>query len=103
MIPNNWWFFSASGFHGRYFVTGKEYCENPTGQKWNEKEKKWYFSVQDVVEILTDSSDVKQYIKKMLSRDEPLKSNWGTICTLVEMEAADGKRRKIKQPTQRGF
>ena len=71
--------------------------------EWNEKQQKWYFSVQDVVEILTDSSDVKQYIKKMLSRDEQLKSNWGTICTLVEMEAADGKRRKIQQPTQRGF
>ncbi|MEZ4777272.1 MAG: hypothetical protein R3D00_29115 [Bacteroidia bacterium] len=55
---------------------------------WNEAEEKWYFSVQDVVEVLTDSTDVKQYIKKMLSRDEMLKSNWGTICTLVEMAAA---------------
>ncbi len=71
--------------------------------EWNEKEKKWYFSVQDVVEILTDSSDVKQYIKKMLSRDEPLKSNWGTICTLVEMEAADGKRRKIQAADTKGL
>ena len=35
---------------------------------WNEQEQKWYFSVQDVVEVLTESSDVKQYIKKMLSR-----------------------------------
>jgi hypothetical protein len=41
----------------------------------NEEEQKWYFSVQDVVEILTDSTDVKQYIKKMLSRDEQLKVN----------------------------
>ena len=53
------------------------------------------FSVQDVVQVLTDSVDVKQYIKRMLSRDDLLKSNWGTICTLVEMEAADGKRRKV--------
>lgn len=59
---------------------------------WNETENKWYFSVQDVVKVLTDSSDVKQYIKRILSRDEQLKSNWGTICTLVEMEASDGKR-----------
>lgn len=55
---------------------------------YNEQEEKWYFSVQDVVQILTDSNDVKQYIKKMLSRDEQLKNNWGTICTLVEMKAA---------------
>ena len=43
---------------------------------WDEKEQKWFFSVQDVVEVLTESSDVKQYIKRMLSRDEMLKSNW---------------------------
>lgn len=42
---------------------------------WNEAEEKWCFSVQDVVEVLTESADVKQYIKRMLSRDEQLKSN----------------------------
>jgi len=47
--------------------------------------------------------DVKQYIKKMLSRDEILKSNWGTICTLVEMEAADGKKRKIQASDTKGL
>ena len=31
---------------------------------WNEEEEQWYFSVVDVVEALTDSSDPKQYIKK---------------------------------------
>ncbi len=31
---------------------------------WNEGEEKWYFSVQDVVEVLTDSVDVKDYIKR---------------------------------------
>ena len=70
---------------------------------WNEHEKKWYFSVQDVVEVLTDSADVKQYIKRILSRDEQLKSNWGTICTLVEMMAADGKRRKVQAVDAQGL
>lgn len=70
---------------------------------WDEKEQKWFFSVQDVVEVLTDSADVKQYIKRMLSRDELLKSNWGTICTLVEMEAADGKRRKVQAADTKGL
>jgi DNA-damage-inducible protein D len=70
---------------------------------WNESDQKWYFSVQDVIEVLTDSSDVKQYIKRMLSRNEMLKSNWGTICTLVEMEAADGKRRKIQASDTKGL
>jgi len=70
---------------------------------WNEMDQKWYFSVQDVVQILTDSSDVKQYIKKILSRDEMLKSNWGTICTPVEMIAADGKKRKIQASNAKGL
>lgn len=70
---------------------------------WNEAEQKWYFSVQDVVEILTDSKDVKQYVKRMLSRDAMLKINWGTICTQVEMEAADGKKRKIQAADTKGL
>jgi len=70
---------------------------------WNDNEQKWYFSVQDVVAVLTESVDVKQYIKKMLSRDEMLKSNWGTICTLVEMKAADGKNRKTQAADTKGL
>ena len=70
---------------------------------WNEAAQKWYFSVQDVIEVLTDSTDVKQYIKRLLSRDVQLKSNWGTICTLVEMEAADGRKRKIQAATAQGL
>lgn len=70
---------------------------------WNEAEGKWYFSVQDVVEVLTDTLDVKQYVKRMLSRDDQLKSNWGTICTLVEMLAADGKRRKVQASDTKGL
>ena len=63
---------------------------------WDEETEQWYFSVQDVVEALTDSADIKQYIKKLRSRDPELFNNWGTICTLVEMIAADGKKRKIQ-------
>ena len=70
---------------------------------WNEQDNKWYFSVQDVVEILTESTDVKQYIKRILSRDEMLKSNWGTICTLVEMQAVDGKKRKVQAANAKGL
>ena len=70
---------------------------------WNEAEQKWYFSVQDVVEILTDTVDAKDYIKKMKKRDAQLNSNWGTICPLVEMQAADGKRRKVQAATSKGL
>ena len=70
---------------------------------WNDEKEEWYFSIQDVVEILTDSADVKQYVKKMLSRDEQLKVNWGTICTPVEMLAGDGKKRKIQASDIKGI
>lgn len=63
---------------------------------WMEDKEEWYFSVQDVVAVLTDSTDPRQYIKKMKNRDPQLAINWGTICTPVEMVAADGKRRKIQ-------
>jgi len=49
----------------------------------------WWFSVEDIIFILTNSLDPKQYIKKMKSRDQELKNNWGTICTPLEMLAKD--------------
>ena len=70
---------------------------------WNEAEEKWYFSVHDIVLVLTDSADVKQYVKRILSRDSSLKLKWGTICTLVEMKATDGKNRKILAANSKGL
>lgn len=58
---------------------------------WNEEQEEWYFSVTDVVAVLTDSADPKQYIKKMRSRDAELNARWGTICTLTTLIASDGK------------
>jgi len=70
---------------------------------WNDKDEKWYFSVQDVVLVLTDSQDVKQYVKRIRGRDKALNSNWGTICTPLEMIAADGKKRKIQCANAEGL
>ena len=42
---------------------------------WNEDEGKWYFYVQDVAEVLTDTVDVKDYIKKMKKRDAQLNAS----------------------------
>ena len=70
---------------------------------WSEAEEKWYFSVQDVVGILTDTVDAKDYIKKMKKRDPELNSYWGTICHPVEMIAADGKKRKIQAADLKGI
>lgn len=69
---------------------------------WNEENEEFYFSIEDVVAVLSDSIDPKQYIKRMRSRDAELSANWGTICTHVEMTAKDGKRRKIMAATTEG-
>ncbi len=61
---------------------------------WDSDKEEWYFSIVDVVEVLTDSVDPKQYIKKMRSRDPELNANWGTICTLVPMIGTDGKKHR---------
>ena len=70
---------------------------------WDEEREEWYFSVQDVVAVLAESADPKQYIKKMRTRDPQLSANWGTICTPVEMIAADGKRRKVQAANTEGI
>lgn len=58
---------------------------------WNAEQEKYYFAVADIVEVLTESNDVKQYIKRMRSRDPELNFKWGTICPPVEMLATNGK------------
>ena len=70
---------------------------------WDEEKEEWYFSVQDVVAVLSESTNPKQYIKKMRARDPQLSANWGTICTPVQMLAADGKQRKVQAANTEGI
>ena len=70
---------------------------------WDEEQEKYYFSVLDIVQVLTDSADAKQYIKRLRTRDAELNLKWGTICTPVEMEALDGKRRKVQAADLQGI
>ncbi len=57
---------------------------------WHDKE--WYFSVVDVVGVLTDSTDSKDYwyrIKKRVTDDEG--AELSTICRQLKIPASDGK------------
>lgn len=63
----------------------------------------WWFSVADVIEALTESANVKDYIKKMRKRDLELNSNWGTICPPLELIAPDGKKRKTQCANTEGI
>ena len=59
---------------------------------WDDEQEKWFFCINDVVSVLTDSVDVRQYIKRLRSRDLELDSVWGTICTLHQFRSTDGKK-----------
>ena len=62
---------------------------------WDEKEEQWYFSVIDVVEVLTGSANPRDYWFKMKIR---VKTEDGlelsTICRQLKLKAADGKMRE---------
>lgn len=61
---------------------------------WNEEEEQWYFSVVDVVGVLTGSVNPTDYLKKLRKRDESLGSFLGTNCPHVEMYTTSGVKRK---------
>lgn len=70
---------------------------------WNKADGKWYFSVADVVQALTDSVNVRDYIKKMRKREPELDANWGTLCPPLELLAPDGKRRQTQCANAEGL
>jgi len=70
---------------------------------WHSGKEEWYLSVVDVIQVLTSSSDPKQYIKKMRARDKELSDKWGTICTPLQMIASDGKMRKVQAANSEGI
>ncbi len=57
---------------------------------YNEEQEKWYFSIEDIVRILTDSVNPKDYIKKLRKRDTELSEGWGQIVTPLKMETPGG-------------
>ncbi len=60
---------------------------------WNEAEQKWYFVVADVVQVLTDTPNPTDYIKKMRKRDELLSQGWGQLVTPLLVETTGGKQK----------
>src|SRR4030042_5081497 len=59
---------------------------------WHNNE--WFYSLVDIVDALTDSSNPTDYLKKIRKRDEELGSYIGTNCPQVEMKTTTGKNRK---------
>lgn len=66
---------------------------------WDEEKEEWYFSVVDVVAVLTDSVNPTDYLKKLRKRDEQLGAYLGTNCPQVAMRTTTGKLRKTLAAT----
>ena len=59
---------------------------------WDDEQEKWYFAIADVVEILTETVNPTDYIKKMKKRDPQLAEGWGQIVTPLSLQTAGGKQ-----------
>ena len=75
--------------------------ETTIRRTWHNEE--WWFALSDVIVVLTESADPKQYIKKMRSRDAALDANWGTTCTPLALTAPDGKLRETNCANTEGL
>ena len=69
---------------------------------WDEVQEKWYFCVADIISALSDSTDVKQYTKRLRQRDPELNSVWGTICTPHQFISTDGKKHAVNCASMEG-
>ena len=59
---------------------------------WDEEKEEWYFSVVDVVQVLTDSVDGRKYWNKLKQRLSEEGSELVTICHQLKLMSSDGKR-----------
>ncbi len=60
---------------------------------WDDMQEKWYFSVVDVVSVLTDSVNPSDYLKKMRKRDTALSEGWGQLVTPLSIDTAGGRQK----------
>ena len=71
----------------------KLFNEKTVRTAWNADEEEWYFSVVDVVAVLTDSTDPTAYWRKLKQRLKSEGNETVTNCHGLKMRAADGKMR----------
>ena len=71
--------------------------------EWKEEKEKWYFSIVDVVAILTESVDSYAYWRKLKQRLKEEGNETVTNCHALKMLAADGKLRETDVADTRGI
>ncbi len=81
----------------------KLFEEKQVRSVWNADEEEWYFSVVDVVGILTESTNPRNYWKVLKHRLSKEGSELVTNCNQLKLEAADGKFYKTDCLTSQGI
>ena len=61
---------------------------------WIESEEKWYFSIKDVVLVLADAKDPKDYLSKMRRREPELAKGWGQIVHPLVVRTPGGPQKE---------
>lgn len=73
--------------------TLKLFEERKVRTVWDDEKEKWYFSIVDVVSVLTNSVDATAYWRKLKQRLKEERNETVTNCHGLKMKAADGKMR----------
>ena len=68
---------------------------------WHNDE--WWFVIEDIVSVLTNSTDPKQYINKMRQRDEQLSQGWVQIVHTLPIDTSGGKQQMNCVNTEGAF
>lgn len=71
----------------------KIFEDKKVGSVWDAEVEKWYISIVDVVEVLTESVDATAYWRKLKQRLKAEGNETVTNCLGLKMQAADGKMR----------
>ena len=67
--------------------------DQPIRTAWDEENEEWYFSVVDVIRVLTDSQSPTAYWRKLKQRLKEEGNETVTNCHALKMLAPDGKMR----------
>ena len=70
----------------------KLFDEKQVRYVWDDEQEKYYFSVVDVVQVLTDSDNPRKYWSVLKTRLKQEGSELATNCSQLKLQAADGKR-----------
>ena len=69
----------------------KLFEEKKVRTHWDTEQEQWYFSIIDIIEILTESPNPRKYWSLLKTRLKAEGSQMATNCSQLKMQSTDGK------------